>query len=122
MAVEFTFPDPAPRLSLNGRLHWRRHAEYTKQWRHAAFVYGRVSRINARHTPANIQVTFDVADLRRRDPHNLIATVKPIVDGLVDAGYWPDDTADWVTVLDPMIRKFADGKRTRISISPRAVA
>ena len=52
----------------------------------------------------------------RRDPHNVFATVKPIVDGLVDARFWPDDTAEWVTVLEP---EFWTGGMVLVEITPR---
>ena len=42
-------------------------------------------------------------DKRRRDPSNLIATQKPILDGLVDAGLVPDDTPEYVNELMPKI-------------------
>lgn len=33
-------------------------------------------------------------DLIRRDIHNLL--IKPFIDGLVDAGIWPDDNEFWI--------------------------
>jgi len=45
--------------------------------------------------PSFVRVTFGVRDPgRRRDPHNYMPTVKAIIDGLVDAGVWPDDTPE----------------------------
>lgn len=46
--------------------------------------------------------------------------VKSIVDGLVDAGLWPDDTAEWVTVADPTFtvdRSYGEGA-VRVRIWP----
>ncbi|WP_128683426.1 hypothetical protein [Actinomyces qiguomingii] len=40
---------------------------------------------------ARIVIESLFPDRRRRDTHNLMPTVKPIVDGLVDAGLLPDD-------------------------------
>lgn len=53
--------------------------------------------------PCVVSVALPVKDKRRRDPHNYFATVKPIVDGLVDAGLWPDDTPEWVTTVEPTL-------------------
>lgn len=54
--------------------------------------------------PSCVQVTIPFQTKRRRDPHNYTSTVvKSVIDGLVDAGLWPDDTAEWVTVLDPCL-------------------
>jgi hypothetical protein len=95
------FPAPAERLSLNKKLHWAKRSELVAHWRQAAFVAGRNSGFRD-IGPSVVTVRFTVAQHRRRDPHNFVATVKPIVDGLVDAKFWPDDTPDWVAVTDPI--------------------
>lgn len=46
------------------------------------------------------------------------ATVKPIVDGLVDAGLWPDDTPEWVTTTEPRLVVRRDGL-VRVVLVPR---
>jgi Holliday junction resolvase RusA-like endonuclease len=46
-----------------------------------------------------VRVSFPVTQNRRRDADNPAPTVKAIVDGLVDAGMWPDDTPEWVETL-----------------------
>jgi crossover junction endodeoxyribonuclease RusA len=71
-----------------------------------------------------VRVTFPVHDARRRDPHNLAPTVKAIVDGLVDAGVWPDDTDTWVIVLDPRFTKVPrhDDGDVVVDLIPRAGA
>lgn len=95
---------------MNDRLHWSARSRLTRQWRHAAHVHaceqlGRTRSDRAR-PPCGVRVHFPVRDPgRRRDPHNLAPTVKAIVDGLVDAGVWPDDTDEYVTVLDPRFYK-----------------
>lgn len=50
-----------------------------------------------------VQVLLPVPDRRPRDPHNYFKTVKPIIDGLVDAGLWPNDTPTWVTTVEPRL-------------------
>jgi hypothetical protein len=47
-------------------------------------------------------------------------TVKAIVDGLVDACYWPDDDSTWVTVVEPLFVK--GSARTTVDIWPRDAA
>lgn len=51
--------------------------------------------------PATVWVHLPFTTARRRDPHNFVPCVKAIVDGLVDAGVWPDDTPEWVRVMEP---------------------
>ena len=111
------FPAPAERLSMNGRDHWGKKARITAEWRSAAKVWAlnAVSHGLPRpQPPCNVRVVFGVPDPgRRRDPHNLAPTVKAIIDGLVDARLFPDDTAEWVTVIDPAFIK-GDGVRVEL--------
>lgn len=106
MVVEFA--EPARRMNMNDRSHWSTRHRRTKVWRETAKVHalrdlGR-SPSERRREPSFVRVSFPVRDPgRRRDPHNLAPTVKAIVDGLVDAGVWPDDVERWVTVLDPAV-------------------
>ena len=102
--VSFTLAAPGPYLSMNDRSHWRTRARAVKAWRTAAaraavpaawFVYG---------VPQEVWVQLDVADKRRRDPHNLYPTVKALIDGMTDAGCWDDDTPEWVHTNEPTFR------------------
>lgn len=96
--------DPDVRLTANMRLHWRPRARIVREWRRAAKVAacGQLGRSPARRrrVPCFVRVEFPVRDPnRRRDPHNWAPTEKAIVDGLVDAGVWPDDAPAWVVML-----------------------
>ena len=51
---------------------------------------------------ATLEATFFVKTHRRRDPDNLLASLKPLVDGLVDAGVLVDD--DRLTFAPPGIK------------------
>ena len=49
---------------------------------------------------------------------NYVGTVvKAIVDGMVDAGCWPDDTAEWVEIRQPVLVVGGDGLVT-VRINP----
>lgn len=100
--VEFEFPAPAALLSLNDRLHWAQKARLTAAWRDAA-GWAAVAAQAGELAPGVVTVHLPVNGNRRRDPHNYVATVKPIVDGMVDAGCWPDDTAEWVATTEPVL-------------------
>lgn len=103
------FKQPDKRLSLNDREHWAVKARKAKAWRFQASVAAQFTISgNRRQSRSFVEVTFPVKQNRRRDPHNAIATVKPIIDGLVDAGVWPDDTDEYVIVLDPKFDKRDD--------------
>ena len=108
--ASFTFSAPGKRLTMNERIHWAERSRRTADWRHAALLAGRALRLKNRiprhwFPPCAIRVTFGVPDRRRRDPHNTAPTVKAIVDGLVDAGFWRDDTPDQVVLLDPVFER-----------------
>lgn len=98
-----TFSPPCALMSLNDRLHWRKKAEHTKAWRIAAFAAATNSRHGHLLPACVVTVVLPVKGNRRRDPHNYFATVKPIIDGLVDARCWPDDTPRWVTTTEPRL-------------------
>jgi Holliday junction resolvase RusA-like endonuclease len=44
-------------------------------------------------------VTFVVPDKRRRDLDNLVSSVKPQMDGIVDAGILRDDSLEVLSVV-----------------------
>lgn len=106
--VRFWFHAPCDRLNMNDRGHWSRRQRLTKYWRTTAWGYATAWALENRRPlpPCLVRVTFGVPDRRRRDPHNTAPTVKAIIDGMVSAGFWPDDTPDQVAVLDP---RFAVG-------------
>jgi hypothetical protein len=118
--IEFRAPDRL--MSLNDRLHWSTRSTRTRQWRIAALMAAVDARNRDRWTlplaPSVVAVGLPVATNTRRDPSNYIATVKPIVDGLVQAGLWPDDTLEWVTTVEPLLLRRAE--KVRVLIVPRA--
>jgi crossover junction endodeoxyribonuclease RusA len=103
-----TFAPPDKRLSMNDRLHHMARHRRVSSWRHAAgwaalasapirLLEGKPS--SRSFEPSFVRVSFPVTHNRRRDADNPAPTVKAIVDGLVDAGMWPDDTPEWVETL-----------------------
>jgi hypothetical protein len=111
---DHTITIPAsPWLSANQRQHWTVRADLTAAWRQAAGWAAKAS-----GTPA-LGLSRVVAELhmvpRRRvriDPANYAPTAKACVDGLVDAGIWPDDSSGWVVGPDmrlgPPVKTAAD--------------
>lgn len=105
LVIDF-FP-PGPLLSLNQRGHWARKSRHVAEWRKAAWL----AACNRRRHPSFpdtplpkslVKLSLPVKSLLvRRDPHNFYATTKPVIDGLVDARLWPDDTPDYVVTTEP---------------------
>ena len=68
-------------------------------WREAGFwAWKQSAPKDWEQQKCRVTVKLPVRDSRRRDPHNYGGAVKALVDGLVDAGAWPDDTAEFVVV------------------------
>ena len=89
-------------LSLNGREHWRVKALRVKEVRNAAALLTRAAAVPAlQHI--SVELHYTPRDKRRRDPLNLVATLKPIEDGIVDAGVIPDDIPTYLTSVMPII-------------------
>ena len=97
----FEFQAPCHPWSINAERnhHWSWRAEKAKLWREAGFWAWKQSAPKDWMQPkCRVTVKLPVRDSRRRDPHNYGGAVKALVDGLVDAGAWPDDTPEWVVV------------------------
>ncbi len=83
-------PYLTPPLSLNNRHRPRVHAAITKRVRRDGMLLAK-----AHHIPAlgacRVTLTWYVNTHHRRDADNIVATLKPLCDGLVDAGIVEDD-------------------------------
>lgn len=103
----FDFPSPTCGfLNMNDREHFRVKARKAAAWKLAAYYggLGTAPTPSGRALPPSVvQCRFEVIGTRRRDPHNWFATVKPVIDGLVQAGLWPDDNSDHVTTTEPLL-------------------
>jgi hypothetical protein len=107
IVLEFT--QPVPPISINalkGR-HWTATRAALEPWKTSTWANLRNHLIRTgapRGGPVEVQVELRFRSATRRDPHNYTSTVvKAIVDGIVQAGFVPDDTAEYVTVLDPIL-------------------
>ncbi len=92
-----TIPRPADWINANGRIGWRAVARLTAEWRKAGFAYAKQAGLPALG-PSRVIGELHV-NARRRvhiDPGNFYLVAKAAVDGLVDAGIWPDDNSEWV--------------------------
>lgn len=129
-SVDLTFTAPTRPLSVNEGGHWASKRRRLEPWKDAAWATARNWITGQRHLrllggqdPITVQVVLPFRGNARRDAHNYTGTVvKAVVDGLVRAGLVPDDTPDWVTVLDPefvIIRDKAEPLTATIRIRPR---
>lgn len=101
-------PYDRPPLTANQRMHYMQRARLTRALRDGANTA-----VKAASTPeqraswplprVRVQLVWNVTDRRRRDEDNIVPTLKPICDGLVDAGVVPDDTPEYMEKAMPLI-------------------
>lgn len=102
--TEWTFKLPMQKpLSLNDRMHWRVRAEAVKQVRDDVHILCRAAKVPKCEKISVHLMWFPGPLIRRRDPLNLVATLKAVEDGVVQAGVVPDDTPQYVKSVMPEI-------------------
>jgi crossover junction endodeoxyribonuclease RusA len=99
---ELLLPYSSPPLSLNQRLHHMQRSRLTRQLRDDVALLAKARRI-PRLGRVRVELHYQPKDNRHRDADNLVATLKPCIDGLRDAGVIPDDTPEYVTWGAPQI-------------------
>lgn len=103
--VDLTFTAPNRPLSVNAQGNWGKRHRLLTPWKDVTWALARNHRVRASSfapVPITVQVVLPFRQNARRDAHNYTGTVvKAVVDGLKDAQIVPDDTPEWVTVLDP---------------------
>lgn len=105
-AIPLDLGSPA---NLNHRKHWSARNDAAQHIRQVAWASIRAARV-PRLAKVHMRLDVTPPDRRRRDSDNLVATLKPVKDALVDAGVVPDDTPEFVT-WDPPVLLPADGRR-----------
>jgi hypothetical protein len=99
------FPQPGRLLNVNQRVHWSVRSRVTRQWRTSAHQVALMLGTPRQrvHGVSWVRLIIPVPTRARRDPGNLYLLTKASVDGLVDAGVWPDDTHAFVETLEPRL-------------------
>lgn len=91
-------------ISANGKYHWGDRATRVKRLRRRGRLEARRNGILPVH-PVLVVALIQYATSGRADPANAAPTVKALIDGLTDAGVWPDD--DSSHVIGPMFKRAA---------------
>lgn len=119
----FVLPWTAPPLSMNDR-GASKGAAYAKATKLRTMRAEVASLAAAAELPQNVghatvTLHYRPRDNRRRDTDNLVATAKPIYDGLVDYGLVPDDIPQHMAKAEPVIhRKGRPGMWLEITTRP----
>ena len=120
--IVVTVPGIPPSPNQQRREHWARRAAEARGWRQAALY----AALDARNRHADVPFPLHSAAIRvvivspttvRRDPDNAIASVKPIIDGLVRAGILADDSFAVVRDLSVAVERGREAA-VRIEVTP----
>ena len=100
-------PVPEKVWSSNERLHYRVRSTRVKAWREMSELQANALVSSAPVFPLegkwDVELVLPFIRGGRRDLSNYVGTVvKAVVDGLVDAGVWPDDDGRHVRVVEPL--------------------
>jgi hypothetical protein len=120
-------PKDVPPWSTNdaGQMHYMERNRRIQAWRKAACDAAREANIPGGRplAPSFVRCTIPFwTRAAQRDPSNYVGTChKGIVDGLVDAGLWPDDGPEWVVSIEPILEIMPKNDRwVTVTISPRS--
>ena len=117
MTVTLGWPSRA--LSPNARTHWSTLARAKKAARREAYVAANIAAVLAGVSSVGssvcIQATFIPPDARRRDLDNLIASIKPHLDGISDAILIDDSRWIWAA---PVMAKPEKPGRVVVTLTP----
>jgi crossover junction endodeoxyribonuclease RusA len=87
--IEVILPWPDKRLSPNARVHWAAKASAAKKAKRNAFILtcSAIQRkpLDMLGDTLPLHIVFRPKDRRRRDQDNLIASMKPYLDGIAQA-------------------------------------
>ena len=110
-------PWTKPLLNLNSRQHWSVKARDTDAVRSVTAL---LCRDFAKADKVRVLLSYTPRDKRRRDADNLVGMLKPICDGIVDAGVVPDDTPEFMVKEMPVINA-PEGKHARMELLVEAI-
>lgn len=97
MTTTLTFTIPADLwLSANDRMHWAPKARATRGLRMLGLAGSHGLSGDESIGPCHVAAFIGYPRNGRADPANAAPTVKALIDGLVDAGVWPDDDSTYV--------------------------
>lgn len=119
--ITITVAWPPPALSPNARCHWAVRARAARDYRFAARLVAldAMNRRELAQSPpwrrALLRLVAYTPTRRRFDWDNLLASLKPAIDGLRDAGLIVEDTTEGLTILQPR-RELRRGGRREIEM------
>jgi Holliday junction resolvase RusA-like endonuclease len=117
-SLTVTLPGLPPSPNEMRRAHYHARSDEAATWRNAARFYGLDAANKAKWVPP-LRVTVEITAIckthQRRDPDNFTASIKPILDGMVDAGCLMDDSFAVIECLS-VRQEFAKSAAVRVVI------
>lgn len=115
ISIEYKAPTRPLSINESNRLHWAERRRRLKPYENATInAFRKLDKKQKdllKNHKIKISVTITFAKNARRDPHNYVSTVcKVIVDALIFEGLAKDDTSNFITVDEPVIRIDKDEK------------
>ena len=83
--MRVVLPWPCRELSPNARVHWAKKARVAKNYRAVAHTMARKVLWPVNLEIARVVIEFYPPDNRRRDLDNMLASMKPAIDGIAAA-------------------------------------
>ena len=113
-------------ISSNDRMHYAVKMQINKHLREVGrYVVlsekGLTKPIYSPDKPCEVRVIVNPPSRRRIDPANFYPTVKPLIDGMTDAGMWTDDNAEIVQEVAFRLGKVTDDKKYHLDILIKGV-
>lgn len=103
MSFDVEFPLPPRELSPNARPHFMARARATKRYREDCMLLTLAAKPKGWEGAHPIEIDVVYRGFRgcgryaARDCQNAVASMKGLVDGIVDAGVIPSDSAKWLS-------------------------
>ena len=94
--LNLELPKLADWLNLNQKEHWAPRNKRAQAWRHGAHIIARQQKLPKGLRRVQVDAYVWKKTRVRYDPHNLMPTLKPVVDGLVDYGLIVDDSSEYL--------------------------
>jgi crossover junction endodeoxyribonuclease RusA len=120
--VTITVRIPGRPPTPNARRGWYVTQRDNRAWKTAAYNVAAHEVIYPPITACTIAIEFVVPDRRHRDLDNLIASTKPLTDGIVASGLLADDSTEVIRSVSYSVRYEKGCTETVYTITPVEVA
>ncbi|WP_234944468.1 RusA family crossover junction endodeoxyribonuclease [Corynebacterium ulcerans] len=119
MTIKLPYPSPPLSMNQGGQTPGARmaKAKKIKAIRETVASLAATAHIATSNRFSRIQLHYVPRDNRRRDTDNLVSTLKPICDGLVEYGLVQDDTPQFMEKPEPIIYRHTKGIDTGLWVT-----